>query len=493
VFALSFSALSLFRPSSAFSTFSGTISKAATALSIHTNRKNYSLSTVTLPGETAAPVNHKADLYRIIALAVGIATLGAFLAAFTVEKLTFLYKEQLHLSPGGVGTLGIIVGVPSYLQPLMGAFSDLNPLAGYHRRSYFVLGGVLGAAGFLLLALLPHYSYVSVVALVMIGSAGYILVLVMLNAVLVVVGNATGTFGQLQTLLYLVGYGWALAYTANLRGYVTQHWSYERAFEAAAATLLAMTFLVFLIPETRRAGRGQTDVNLVDPAEIAHRQAARQAEREKTMITLRSAAKSPGLWVLVAFIFYLIVTPGTNTAQIYYEADALHLSKQFIGRLFKWSSAGVLIALFLYGATVKWLSARTLVWGAWLMDCAAYLLLLNIHNAPTAEIISLVSALTGTIYGLCLYTLAGRACPVGAEGVVYGLVLSAIALGGTLGDKLGGNLYDMFGPASHHSVAHGWNMMLWFGFGFTVIAAGFIPFLPAWARSNERLSGASNP
>jgi MFS family permease len=340
------------------------------------------LSTATLPGEIAAPVSRKADLYRVVALAVGIATLGAFLAAFTAEKLTFLYKEQLHLSPGEVGTLGILVGVPSYLQPLMGAFSDLNPLAGYHRRSYFVLGGVLGALGFLLLALQPHYSYAAVVALVLIGSAGGILVTVMLNAVLVVVGNATGTFGQLQTLLYLVSYGWALAYTSNLRGYVTQHWSYERAFEAAAATLVAMTFLVFLIPEARRAGREQTKT---DPEEAARRRAARDTERRQTMATLRDAARSPGLWVLVAFIFYLIVTPGTNTAQIYYEADALHLSKQFIGSLFKWTSAGVLAALVLYGTTVKRLSARTLVWGAWLMDCAAYLLLLNIHNALTAE------------------------------------------------------------------------------------------------------------
>lgn len=454
------------------------------------------MSTATLPGQTAAPVNHKADLYRVVALAIGIATLGAFLLAFTYEKLIFLYKEQLGLSPGGVGTLGIIVGIPSYLQPLMGAFSDLNPLAGYHRRSYFVLGGLLGALGFLLLALVPHYlahySYAAVVALVIIGSAGAILVTVMLNAVLVVVGNATGTFGQLQTLLYLVSYGWALAYTSNLRGYVTQHWSYERAFEAAALTLLAMTFLVCLIPETRRVGTGPA---ALDPEETARRKAARDAERRQTMATLRSAAKSPGLWVLVAFIFYLIVTPGTNTVQLYYEADALHLSKQFIGSLFKWTSAGVLAALFLYGTTVKWLSARTLVWGAWLMDCAAYLLLLNIHNAPTAEIISLFVALSGTIYGLCLYTLAGRACPVGAEGVVYGLVLSAIALGGTLGEKLGGTLYDAFGPtnpAHHYSVTHGWTSMLWFGFGFTVIAAGFIPFLPAWAKSNERLSAAAS-
>ena len=444
------------------------------------------MSTVTLPGQIAAPVSHKADLPRIIILAVLVATFGVFIVAFTSEKLLFLYKEQLHLSPGGVGTLGIIAGIPSYLQPFMGAFSDLNPLFGYHRRSYFVLGGVISALGYLFLALQPHYVYGSVVALVTLALAGGILVSVVFNAVLVVVGNATGTFGRLQTLLYFISYGWVLVYAGHLTGHVTQTWSYRLAFECAAAFALAGTLLVFLIPE-RRAGRGAS----LAPEDLLARNAARQEERQRTLAVLRSAAASPGLWVLVVFIFYLIVTPGTNTAQVYYETDALHLSKQFIGDLRSWTSAGVLAALALYGAASSRLSARALVFGAWLMDCSAYLLLLNIHNAPSAEWVSLLVAASGTIYGLCLYTLAGRACPVGAEGSVYGLVLSAIALGGTLGDKLGGTLYDAFGPtnpAHHYSVTHGWTSMLWFGFGFTVIAAGFIPFLPGWAKSSERLS-----
>ena len=127
------------------------------------------------------------------------------------------------------------------------------------------------------------------------------------------------------------------------------------------------------------------------------------------------------------------------------------------------------------------------------MDMSLYLALMNIHNAPSAEWMTLLTALLGTIYSLCLYTLAGRACPVGVEGVVYGLVLAVIALGGTLGEKLGGTLYDYFGPLSHHSVAHGWMSLLWFGFGLTALAAGLFPFLPAWARGNERLSAAQEP
>ena len=45
-------------------------------------------------------------------------------------------------------------------------------------------------------------------------------------------------------------------------------------------------------------------------------------------------------------------------------------------------------------------------------------------------------------------------------------------------DKFGSVLYDWFGPAHGHSIAHGWFCALWFGFGFTLLAVFFVPFLP---------------
>ena len=442
------------------------------------------MSTVTLPGETAAPAAHKADLYRVIVLAVLAATLGVFIVAFTSEKLLFsVQRAASSCRRAEVGTLGIIAGIPSYLQPFMGAFSDLNPLFGYHRRSYFVLGGIISALGYLLLALQAHYAYGAVVALVTIAAAGGIMVNVVFNAVLVVVGNATGTFGRLQTLLYFISYGWVLAYTGHLTGHVTQDWSYRLAFECAAAFSLAGTLLVWLIPERRARHEAS-----VAPEDLLARNAARQEERQRTLAVLQSAAASPGLWVLVVFIFYLIVTPGTNTAQVYYETDALHLSKQFIGDLRSWTAAGVIAALALYGAASNRLSARALVFGAWLMDCAAYLLLLNIHNAASAEWVSLLVAASGTIYGLCLYTLAGRACPVGAEGAVYGLVLSAIALGGA-SSATSWAVHSMMLLAPQATTPSRTAGLPCSGSASASpsLRQGLIPFLPAWARSGERL------
>lgn len=82
------------------------------------------------------------------------------------------------------------------------------------------------------------------------------------------------------------------------------------------------------------------------------------------------------------------------------------------------------------------------------------------------------------------------------EGAVYGLVMSAIAIAGVLSDKIGGNMYDYFGPlntAHHWTITHGWDYSLWVGLAFTLVGFVFIPFLPSWAKSREPLGGPGGP
>lgn len=95
---------------------------------------------------------------------------------------------------------------------------------------------------------------------------------------------------------------------------------------------------------------------------------------------------------------------------------------------------------------------------------------------------------------ICIYACSARICPVGAEGTIYGLVLTAMFSTYLFSEKFGSALYDYFGPnnkAAHYSIAHGWYCTLWFGLGFTMLAVLFIPFLPAWTRSKEPLRAMS--
>ena len=131
-----------------------------------------------------------------------------------------------------------------------------------------------------------------------------------------------------------------------------------------------------------------------------------------------------------------------------------------------------------------------MVWGAFLMDCSLYLVSMGLHNATSAIVVTVAGSVLGLVYTLCLFTLAARATPPGVEGTIYGLVIAAINLAGTVGDWIGSTIFRYFGgnsTTSIEAVRHGWFGLLWFGFGFTVLAALFIPFLPAWSKSREPL------
>jgi hypothetical protein len=176
-----------------------------------------------------------------------------------------------------------------------------------------------------------------------------------------------------------------------------------------------------------------------------------------------------------------------NNTRIYYETDVLHFSKQLIGNLDGWSAFGALTALVLFGLLSRRLSMASLVWTAWIMDCVSYPVMICFRDPFSARLVMVADGFIGAIYGLCLYTLAARACPKRLEGTVFGMVLAAIALGGSFSEKLGGALYENLGPLRGYSVAHGWYASLWVGFGFTVAAVLLIPLLPKWAKSREPL------
>jgi MFS family permease len=420
-----------------------------------------------------------------VALLVGLSVLlGAITGAVRGEKTQFLLKEELHLNATGTATLGLLLGIPAYLQPFVGAWTDLFPLFGLRRRSYYLLGLLIAAGSTFILGFAHPYHYPTVACLLLLNGSGGVLTAVTYSAVMVAVGNRTGTFGRLQTVAALVPLVLQVVWTGHLGGYVAQHWSYEHTFTVAALLTLLNAPLVLLMEDGSMgaAKRGRTRE---DPAVRAER---KRAERAQTAAALHAAARTRGLWVMVAYVFYLILTPGPNS--LYYFADGLHFSKQFIGDLHKWWAAGTLLGMSLFAFLYRRLPVVALVWGAWLMDCAIYPPLWLTRDTVSAEWMRLIGGAVSVIYGLCLNTIAARACPPGIEGAIYGLVMAAIALGAGLTNQFGSWLYDFFGPANkahHFTVIHGWNWSIYIGEAFTLAAGFLIPFLPDWARSREPL------
>ncbi len=437
----------------------------------------------TLTPVSASPPQ-KADFWRVALLMAGTVAVLTLVGTFSGEKLQFFYKEQLHLSAGGLASLGVLVAAPTYFRPFIGAGSDLFPLFGYHRRSYYALAALIEALGFFILSFIPHPSYWTTVVLVIVTVAGGATLMIMADAVMVQVGNRTGTVPRLQSIQQFVPYALSLIALARLSGYVTQNWSYAQCFRTAALLALLALPLTLLIDE-QRVGRNQHA--LETPEEHAARAEMKARDHAESLAALRQAVRSPGLWAVIAYIFYFTLTPSGSTAQLYFEVDTLHFSKQFIGDLGQWSSAGVILGILTVVAISRRITIRTLVWGGWVIGTLAYLLNFALRDEFSAKIIFFIISYFSVMAGLSLLTLAARACPPKVEGTIYGLFMAAIGLAGTLSNKIGGDLYDYYG-VPHHTAVYGWYALNWWGFGLTVLAAGLIPLMPAWARSTQPLS-----
>lgn len=418
---------------------------------------------------------------------------SALISAIIGLKIAFLLKEQLGLSASAVASLNIFLGIPTYLQPFVGAWTDIFAFFGYHRRSYYLAGKLMAAAGLVGLAALEispvlatshTRAYIMAACLLTVVTAGGVVRSVIFNAIMVALGNVTGRFGQLLSAVQLIPIVMAVAYTSSLSGYVAESWSYAAAFTVAAILTVISIPLVFLIDEQRSSLARHAAETEQEHRERLDRKAR---ERKETRAAIRKAVSSPSLWALVGFVFYLILTPGTNNAKLYFEKDHLHFSRLLIGELGRYSNWGALAGFCLCGLVSRRIPIYMLAWGAWFLDCISYPVFLILHSPHTAMFLEVVNNTIGAVYLVCLYTLAARMCPKGLEGVIYGLVMSAIAFASTLSEKLGASLYDYYGPAHHYSLVHGWNWSLYFGFAFTVGAVVFIPFLPAWTRSRQRL------
>ena len=417
----------------------------------------------------------------LMSLTVGINTLAG---TFSGEKINYLMKDELNLTAAGMAVVGIITGLGDYMRPFIGSLSDIVPIFGYHRRSYYAIGSLVSALGYACLGLEHTPKYAPFLVILTFMGAGGTMLMIMADAVMVKVGNRTGTVGVLQSIQQFVPSGLAVLGLAHMSGYVTTHWSDRQCFLTAAVTSL-FTFPLFLLIDERRviAERQQHET----AAEHEERNRQKLAERQHTLTNLKTAAKSIELWAIVGFVFYLIFTPSVNNAQFMYQVNYLHFTKQQIGNLGSPGASGTMVGIILFGIASRFIPVRPIVWGAWLLDCLTYVILYGIHDYASAWMVTFISGVLGIIYTLCLFTLAARACPPGIEGTVYGLVISAISLSGALGEWVGDNIFDKLGGTQNLTIVHAWHESLIIGLLVTIPAVIFIPFLPKWTRSNELL------
>jgi predicted MFS family arabinose efflux permease len=384
--------------------------------------------------------------YLFFALTYFVQGVTDLTSGLATQPVQYLLKEEMRLNAGQSGMFFAFVGLGWTIKPLYGLLSDFVPLAHYQRKSYLLLMSAIGAVSWFALSLLPP-RYESVLMLLTLCAATLAFCDVMIDALMVEVGQPLGLTGSIQAIQWAsISLAFTLAQFAG--GYLAAQVPPHTVFFVSAIFPL-LTFLGTL-------GFVQ------EPESVLSRQTLSDTRR-----SLQQAARSPSLWIVAGFLFFWNFSPSLGTPLLYYQSDVLGFSKIFIGALGAISNAaGVIGALlfFIFGYRFPLHAALQIAVGLGVLSTLSFL---GMGGSTSAVIIFFLFGLLSQMTHVAVLDLAARACPARAEGTVFALLMSCLNIGRSGASILGGWLYDQVGLTA----------LIFISAGFTALCWLIVPFL----------------
>jgi len=364
------------------------------------------------------------------------------------QAIYFVLKERFGYTATRVATLMSITMIPWLIKPVYGLTSDLVPLFGRRRKSYFLLSTSFAALAGLVLAAVPEYTPPAIAVLFGIMGLGLAFTDVLVDALMVEHGRHLGLTGGFQAVQ------WAAIYTAAIAvgiggGRLAERGSLRLGFLLAALFPL-VSFVVGLrvIREPRRA-------------RVAGQFAAAWA-------AIRGSIGSRELWLVAGLILAWTFTPSLGTALYYYETNTLGFSQQLIGNLAALSACGAVVGALAYGGLSRILPLRRLLNLSIGLGVISNLVYLGYRSPTSAVVIDASTGIVSMIAMLAFLDLAARACPKRAESTFFALLMSVYNAGTQGGQIVGGWIYESVGYGS----------LIWIGAAATALCWVILPFVP---------------
>jgi hypothetical protein len=415
---------------------------------------------------------YQRTIVSVLRAQIAVIAAGLFAAGFGWPRelgnlpFTLLFKKQLALPASQVALFWSVGTLAWYIKPLVGLVCDAVPFLGTRRRGYLLVGATAAGACWLGFAALPR-RFVPFLADMVVLNLALVVVSVVVDGLLVEVGQRRGATGRLSSLrMFLVGGVSLLA--GKLGG-----WLAARPFgwtaAAGAAPLLAFAVVVALCQREPAMPRPGAGVGAVD------------AGRH-----LRAVMSSRPTLAVAGLLFVAYVVPGFGLPLTYYEVDVLGFEAGFMGTLQLVGGAGALAGAALYALLCRRLPLRLLLVAGIIVNAASTLLYLGFDSPRAALLITASAAVLGTLAMLPLYDLAARAAPAGSETFGYAVVLTAQTVA-----QLG--ISDLFGSYLHDRFHFGLKPLIGLNAACTAAVLLYLPLLPRalFARREGKASAAA--
>jgi folate/biopterin transporter len=384
------------------------------------------------------PPEPRHTLFGVEADLVAIVLVYFVQGALGLSRLavSFFLKDELHLGAADLALLTGASSAPWLVKPLWGFLSDSVPLFGYRRRSYLVLCGALGAAGWSALAApgvvhSPGGALAALLATSLATAASDVVVdsLVVERAR----GEAPAKAGELQSLCWGAASVGGVA-SAYFSGSLVQDWGPRAVFGLTAAFPLltaAVAPLVRDAPAAPGAPAGSAAV-------------AAQASR------LWAAARTRAIWLPAAFLFVWQASPSPDTALFFFTTTQLGFTPEFLGRARLAGSLASLAGVALYNARLKDVPIKRIFRTTALLGAGLGLTqLILVTGANRAlgisdQLFALSDTVVLTVLGQVAFmptlVLAARICPEGVEATLFAALMSVFNAAGIASGAAGAAL-----------------------------------------------------
>ncbi|CAL9046827.1 probable folate-biopterin transporter 2 [Musa acuminata AAA Group] len=335
----------------------------------------------------------------------------------------YYWKDVQMVQPSAAQVYHGIISIPWIVKPLWGLLTDVLPMAGYRRRPYFILSGLLGIISMLTLALHSKLHVVFALLAITTGSASVAIADVTIDACVAqnsinhpfLASDMQSLCGLSSSIGRLLGY--------SISGLLVHALGSQGVFGVLSipSALVLSVGLVLKDMHIPNFAYGQVFEKL------------QQASR-----TMWTTLQSPYVWRPCVYMYVsLALSLNIHEGMFYWYTDKKSgpsFSQETIGFIFSFASVGSLLGVLLYQNILKEYPFRQLLfWSqlltglAGMLDLALVLRLnlkIGLPDYFFAVIDESVSHLISRIKWMPLLVLSSKLCPSGIEGTFFALLMS---------------------------------------------------------------------
>jgi hypothetical protein len=350
--------------------------------------------------------------------------------------ISFLLKNQLHLTAHEVASFRLVASVPLYLSFAFGFIRDIwNPF-GMRDRGLMLLFGSISAALYGLFAF-ASISYLTLLIAVILLTASFLFVQSAQNGLTAVIGQQHAMTGQISAawniFLSIPTVGALLAGGA-LSGFLEEEGA-DRAIRILFLIGAAIMCAVALY-------------SLWRPRDVFDNLRSEYAGDRPAIANLKALARHRPIYAALLIWFLWNFAPGSSTPLQYHLQNELHATDAQWGQWNAIFAASFIPTFVAYGFLCKRFALKPILWWGTVIAVPQMIPLLFIHSITGALIAAAPIGLMGGIATGAYLDLIIRSCPRGLQGTTLMLSNSLYFAVTRLGDVLGTRLYDHFGGFS---------------------------------------------